>query len=89
MDGWGWAAALRHQRSDTRSALVERRRTSGLAQDRRPRGGPAALRAPPAPARPCRRARPGRRPAIDNAEIIETVRARRRPMIPVSTSPLR
>jgi hypothetical protein len=51
------AAALRHQRSDTRSALVERRRTSGPAEDRRPRGRPAALRAPSAPACPCRRAR--------------------------------
>jgi Phage integrase family len=46
-----------------RSTVVERCRTSGLADDRRPRGGPAPLRTPPAPARPCRRARARRRPA--------------------------
>jgi site-specific recombinase XerD len=104
------AAALRHQRSNARSALVERRRTSGLAQDAvhagvRRRFAPHQLRH----AHAVELAREGvpliviqrqlghsnlgitsvYLQGIDNAEIIETVRARRQPMIPVSTSPPR
>ena len=104
------AAALRHQRPDTRSALVERRRPSGYAPDGRPRGvrrrfAPHQLRH----AHAVELAREGvpliiiqrqlghsnlgiasvYLQGIDNAEIIETVRARRQPMIPVSTSPPR
>jgi hypothetical protein len=43
--------------------LVERCRASGLPHDRRRRRGPAALHAPPAAARPCRRADARRHPA--------------------------
>ena len=73
MDAWGWggAAALArasrraarrstamcNQRPDPRPALVNRRRPSGSAQNRRERGRSAALRSPSAPARPCRRTR--------------------------------
>jgi hypothetical protein len=51
------SALLRDQRADARPGVVERRGTSASAQDRRARGRPAALRASPAPAHPCRGAR--------------------------------
>jgi integrase len=73
MDAWGWDELqpwlelrlqlpvgplfLRDQRSDTRPRLVERRRASRSAQDRARSRCPAALRATPAAARACRRAR--------------------------------
>ena len=102
-----WAALLRHQRPNTRPALVQGRRESGPAQEAvaagvRRRFAPHQLRH----AHAFELAREGvplvviqRRlghsnlgmpsvylEGIDNAEIVETVHARRAPMIPVSTS---
>ena len=55
------ATALRHQRADLRPALDKRRGTSRPAPHSRRGRRATALRAAPAPARPCRRARARRR----------------------------
>ena len=78
MDAWGWEELhpwleLRLKlpvgpllcviNGPTRPPLVERRRTSGAASHCGESGVPPALRATPAQARPCRRARPRARAA--------------------------